>query len=394
MLEFICLLLPVAAFSGWYIGKRAQGAVPPITTRKTLSCADYPDYHIGLNFLLNEQPDKAVDAFIRMLDVSPDSIESTLSLGNFFRRRGEVDRAIRIHQSLVTKPNLTATQRSQSLLELAQDYMRAGVYDRAESLLLDIIGSEDDKFDASLRHLVDIYEREKEWEKAINIALRLQTTTHQGMGRKIAHYYCELAELAQTAGKPKLVLEYLREGLKHDTYCARVSFIEGNFEKKAGEYRSALKAYKRIECQDPAFLPEAILMIIECYDKLGETEALAHYLDYLMHRSPSISLVLAYATQVQAKQGKAEAACFLTAYMHKHPSIRGLRYLIDFHLGRVGGEARNELLVLQSHVDQLLEKKPVYRCSECGFASKLLHWQCPSCREWACVKPIQGIEGE
>src|SRR5690606_25638327 len=134
----LCLLLPIAAFSGWYLGRRSIQK-PNHGQTHTLSS----DYYTGLNFLLNEQPDKAVDAFIKMLDTSPDTVETTLALGNFFRRRGEVDRAIRIHQNLIAKPNLTAKQKSQSLLELAQDYMRAGVLDRAETLLLDTIKSHD-----------------------------------------------------------------------------------------------------------------------------------------------------------------------------------------------------------------------------------------------------------
>lgn len=389
MLELICLLLPVAAVSGWYWGKRPQA-----NTQQQKSDLLSSDYYVGLNFLLNEQPDKAVDAFIRMLDVSPDSVETTLALGNFFRRRGEVDRAIRIHQSLIAKPNLTTGQRSQSFLELAQDYLRAGVYDRAESLLLEITQSVGYQLDISLEHLIDIYEREKEWEKAIQVATRLQTVGRQNMGREIAHYYCELAEAVWAKGKIRLAFKHLKQGLNHDSHCPRISLLEGNFERKMGRYRQALRAYRRTEYQDGAFLPEVLFLIIDCYEKLGEQEALAQYLDYLMHRCPTISIVLANAEQIKLKQGKEQAAHFLASYMHKHPSIRGLKHLIEFHLARVVGEVRDELLMLQSHVEQLLEKKPIYRCGDCGFASRLLHWQCPSCREWGAVKPIQGIEGE
>lgn len=389
LLEMICLLLPVAALSGWYLGKRSQRTGP-----SSKSAMLSTDYYVGLNFLLNEETDKAVDAFIRMLDVSPDSVETTLALGNFFRRRGEVDRAIRIHQSLMSKPNLTPKQRNHSLLELAQDYLRAGVYDRAESLLLELTNTVGNQLEISLRHLIDIYEREKDWEKAIHIAVRLQEVTKLSMANEIAHYYCELAEVAWSKGKIRLAFKYLKQGLTNSRNCVRVSFIQGNFEKKIGKYKNALRSYKRIEFQDPAFLPEAIFLIIECYEHLGEHQALEEYLDYLLHHCPSISIVLAHAEKVKEKQGKEYAAQFLANYMHRHPSIRGLKHLIEFHLTRVMGEVRNELLMLKSLVEQLVEKKPIYRCGQCGFASRLLHWQCPSCRQWACVKPIQGIEGE
>lgn len=389
MWELICLLLPVAAFSGWHLGRRSQ-----IENHQQKKSPLSSDYYTGLNFLLNEQPDKAIDAFIRMLDASPDSVETTLALGNFFRRRGEVDRAIRIHQSLIHKPDLTLKQRSQSLLELAKDYMRAGVYDRAESLLLEITNSVGYKLNVSLRHLMNIYEREKDWEKAVHIAKRLQVVSKQSLGKEIAHYCCELAELAWSKGKIRLAFKWLKLGLRHDRYCARISLTQGNFEKKLGKYRHALRSYKRIEFQDPHFLPECLPMIMECYEQLGEETALAQYLSHLMQQCPSISIVLANAQYLERKQSKENAAHFLAHYMRKQPSIRGLKHLIEFHLGQVVGEVRNELLMLKSLVDHLLEKKPIYRCRQCGFASRLLQWQCPSCRQWAALKPIQGVEGE
>ncbi len=389
MLELICLLLPIAAVSGWYIGRRseADGA-------SSKGIALSPDYYAGLNFLLNEQTDKAVDAFIRMLDESPDTVETTIALGNFFRRRGEVDRAIRIHQNLLTKPTLTSKQRSHILFELARNYLRAGVLDRAESLLLEITTSFTDDLDNSLRHLMDIYEREKEWEKAIEVAKRLEASSGQSCAREIAQYYCELAEFVWSQGKIRIAFHHLKQALRVDKHCARASLIEGNFYKKTGKYNEALRAYQRIEYQDISFLPEALVMIMECYERLGDKDALSEYLRYLMQNCPSITIVLANAEQVKDKQGQEHAAAFLTRHMHQYPSMRGLKHLIEFHLSRVMGEVRNELLMLKSLVEQLIEKKPVYRCGGCGFSARSLHWQCPSCREWAGVKPIQGIEGE
>lgn len=390
MWELIFLLLPIAAYSGWHIGRRSQNEAPFMPHNVTLS----PDYYTGLNFLLNEQTDKAVDSFIRMLEVSPDTVETTIALGNFFRRRGEVSRAIRIHQNLILKPNLTQKQRSQSLLELAQDYMCAGVYDRAESLLLEITAAQGPELDASLRHLKDIYEREKDWEKAIDVASRLQTASLQPMRREIAHYYCELAELAWSKGKIRLAFRYLKKSLRFDRNCARASLIQGNFEKKLGRFKEALRAYQYIEYQDPAFLPEVLCVAIECYERLGDLEGLTQYLNYLMNHCPTISIVLANTEQLKETQGVEQAAHFLANYMYKHPSIRGLSHLIEFHLSKVATEVRNELLMLKSLIEQLIEKRAIYRCGQCGFSSRLLHWQCPSCRQWAVVKPIQGLEGE
>src|SRR5690606_30887539 len=143
---------------------------------------------------------------------------------------------------------------SQSLLELAQDYMRAGVLDRAETLLLDTIKSHDSNLDTSLRHLIDIYEREKDWQKAIEMAVRLQSISNHWMGKQIAHYYCELAQIAWDAGKVRLSFKYLKQSLSCDGTCVRASYLQGKYEKKLGQYKNAIKAFKRIEFQDIDYL--------------------------------------------------------------------------------------------------------------------------------------------
>lgn len=388
MMESIFLLLPVAFGMGWFKGRRSHNN-DSVLKKNELSS----DYYAGLNFLLNEQTDKAVDAFIRMLEVSPDTVETTLALGIFFRRRGEVDRAIRIHQNLIANPNLTAKQRSQALLELAQDYLRAGVFDRAELLLIEITDRMGDELDTSLRHLKDIYEREKDWEKAIKVVVRLEAVSKQPMGKEIAHYYCELAEAAWSKGKIRLASSELKKALRADPHCARASLLQGTYEKKLGHYSEAISAYQRILDQDISFMPEALPMLIECYERLGQNHALEELLHYLLHHCPSVSIVLANAEKVKERDGKENAASFLVNHMYQQPSVRGLKHLIELHLGRVVGEVRNELLMLKLLVDQLIDKKPVYRCGHCGFSSRLLHWQCPSCRQWAVVKPIQGVEG-
>lgn len=388
MIELIFLLLPVAYATGWYKG-RGQHRKMVRDKRSELS----PDYYAGLNYLLNEETDKAVDVFIRMLEVSPDTVETTLALGVFFRRRGEVDRAIRIHQNLIDNPNLTPKQRSQSLLELAQDYLRAGVYDRAELLLIEITDKMGDELDASLRHLKDIYEREQDWDKAIKVVSRLEAVSRQSMAKDIAHYYCELAEAAWSKGKIRFAFGELKRALKFDSHCARASLLQGHYEKKLGKYQEAIESYQRILDQDASFMTEALPMLIDCYERLGQHDALSEFLHYLLHRCPSVSIVLANTAKVMERDGKENAASFLVNYMYQQPSVRGLKHLIELHLSRVVGEIRNELLMLKSLVEQLIDKKPIYRCGQCGFSSRLLHWQCPSCRQWAVVKPIQGIEG-
>lgn len=389
MWELAILLLPVAAGSGWYMG-RSSGTKPTQTLGHKLGS----DYYKGLNYLLNEQPDKALDAFIRMLDVNPDTFETTVTLGKFFRRRGEADKAIRIHQNLIAKPNLTSKQRSAALMELAQDYMRAGVYDRAESLLLELLQAPSDQLELSLRHLIDIFEREKDWKKAIVMAKRLQQVNGQYMGKEIAHYHCEIAQLAWSEGKIRAAVKEIKQAYVYDRICVRASILSGNIKKSQGDYPGALKAYKQVQHQDVDFISEVIFHIQYCYNELGSQSSMVNYFDYLLQVSPHISVVLASAQSHKRHHGGKDAARFLADHMRSRPSIRGIRHLVDYHLEEAFDQVRDDLLLLRSLMDKLLENKPTYRCRQCGLATKTLHWQCPSCRQWSSIKPNHRIEGE
>ena len=187
MLELLWLLLPLAAASGWLAARRGVRG-----TKAQLMPELSSDYFQGLNYLLNEQPDKAIEVFVRMLEVNSDTVETHLALGNLFRRRGEVDRAIHIHQNLIARPTLKPEQRTQALMELGQDYMRAGLLDRAESLFEELV-QVDAHTAAALQQLLVIYQQEKDWDRAIQTARRLGVVSGRNMAPVIAQYYCELA---------------------------------------------------------------------------------------------------------------------------------------------------------------------------------------------------------
>lgn len=387
MWELVFLLLPVSAYSGWLVGKRHTGQR---LGRLSLS----NDYYTGLNYLLNEQHDKAMDAFMKMLDVSSDSVETTLALGALFRRKGEVDRAIRVHEELSARSTLSRYQRSQSLLELGQDYLYAGVYDRAETLFYEVSHFGGESSEKSQKHLIEIYEREKDWDKAIEVAIAYQATTMAFMGKEIAQYYCEKAILAQVLGDVKSSFKSLKKALMHDRQCVRANLLMGELELHQGHYKSALRALKCVEQQDISFIPEVMAPIIHIHEILALDTALDNYLMHLLRTHPCVSTILAYAKRLEKKNGPDQAARFMAEYLRQYPSIRGLGYLVQFHLKRATGLAKDDLSLLQTLFEKLLTKKPIYQCEKCGFALKSLHWQCPSCRAWACVKPIQGLEGD
>jgi lipopolysaccharide biosynthesis regulator YciM len=388
MNELLWFLLPVAAASGWIMARRSKSPPPRDHAR-----AINPDYFQGINFLLNEQPDKAIEVFIRMLEVDSDTVETHLALGNLFRRRGEVDRAIRIHQNLIARPTLNKSQRSAALLELGQDYMRAGWLDRAESLFEELLEGGLHTQQA-LRHLLDIYQQEKEWEKAIAIAKRIGSETNQPMHPIIAQFHCELAEKALKFSDDNQASQALKRALSHDKRCVRASLLQGRMALAADNCKAALKAFRQVEEQDIDYLPEILEQMCQCYEQTQTLDAFKEYLRGIISRYEGISPVLMLADVLARTEGESVAVEFMTVQLRKRPSVRGLGRLIGLNLVGSSGKGKDDLLILRDLVEQLLKSKPIYKCGHCGFSGKSLHWQCPTCKEWNTVKPIHGVEGE
>ncbi len=386
ILDLWLLVLPVAAFSGWYLGKNRNDLNDSSTV--------WPqDYLTGLNYLLNEQPDKAVDIFIKMLEVDSETVETHLALGNLFRRRGEVDRAIRIHQNLIARPNLEKSQRVQAMLALGRDYMLAGVLDRAERLFLEVIDAGIYAAD-SLKYLLDIYEQEKDWEKCISIAQKIEVTLGDSMRSVIAHYYCELALEDYSVVNDEQRFRYLKRALNVDKKCVRAVLIAGSWEAEEGNYKAAIRSYKKVKEQDPDYLSEAIPPLITCYQKIGQEAQLIQYLRSCLDEHPRISIVLVLSERLKHWQSEAVAADFVAEQLRVRPSIRGLKQLIELQISLSEGSAKEKLSLLKQLTEQLIKEKPVYRCGNCGFSGKVLHWQCPGCKLWNVVKPIHGLEGD
>lgn len=387
-ITYLFILLPVAALSGWLVGRRE------ITGNRHPGGAEIPlDYIKGLNYLLNEQPDKAIDVFIQMLDVNSETVETHLALGSLFRRRGEVDRAIRIHQNLIARPTLNVDQRMQALHELGQDYMSAGLLDRAEALFKELIESGPHTINA-LNQLIDIYQQEKDWLQAIETARVLAIKTGKSRDNVIAHYYCEIAEQEIRDNELSRALKTLKRALGTDSQCARASILEGDVEAKSGNFKAAIRAYRRIEEQDPDYIPEILESLAHCYKSLNRTDEMVTYLQEILNRQGGISVMLTLAELLREREGDTVSAEFIAQYLEHKPSLRGMDRLIDLAIQHIKDPAREKLEALKNVTAQLLVNNPVYKCDHCGFHGKTLHWQCPGCKSWNTVKPIQGVEGE
>ncbi len=382
MLELLLLLLPVAAASGWWAARRSVSKQERTAAREWS-----PQYLKGLNFLLNEQPDKAIDLLVKMVEVDSETVETHLALGNLFRRRGEVERAIRIHQNLIARPSLHGQQRAQALLELGQDYMRAGLFDRAENLFSELAESRFYKRQA-LSNLLEIFQQEKDWQRCLETAERLKVAGERGLSSRISHFHCELALQALAESDPGVALAQLKKAAARDRSNVRVTLIRADIAMHAGDCKAVIKSCKRVEGQEPAYLPEVLPMLQKCYQRLPQGESLLDYLQGLYSRHAGSELMLMLTDLIQNREGEQAAEAFVLKHLAAHPDLKGLDKLVTLNL-RQTGAAGETLATLKQAVEQMLERQAAYQCEQCGFSAKKLHWQCPSCMSWGSIKPAQ-----
>lgn len=382
------LLLPVAALSGWLIGHKG------ISEEHRASGDFNAGYFKGLNYLLNEQSDKAIEVFIQMLEVDSDTVETHFALGNLFLRRGEVDRAIRIHQNLIARPTLTRLQRQQALFELGKDYLRAGLLDRAESLFIQAADNSE-LAPLALRNLLDVYQQEKEWQKAIDVALKLKSKERSEMGPMIAHLLCEKAEEALCHNRGSEAMHLVRMALDEDKDCVRATLLEAQMEMNRHDYRKAIRVLHHVEDQDPGYLQEILRPLHECHRNLASEDGLLTYLDRLIKQQKGgSSFVLLYSELLADKSGLDEAISVLMSYLAEHPSLHVMKKVIEWKIQRHDIDESSDLARLNRVISTRLDHKPAYLCRNCGFTSRTLNWQCPTCKQWNTVKPLQALEGE
>jgi lipopolysaccharide assembly protein B len=386
MIEFLLLLLPVAAASGWYAARRSDKRQPFKKQTQEIS----PVYFKGLNYLLNEQPDKAIDMFIKMLEVDSDTVETHLALGNLFRRRGEVDRAIRIHQNLIARPNLNREQRAQALLELGQDYMTAGLYDRAENLFLELTDMKLFSEQAYTR-LLEIYQQEKDWDRCLEVASYLSPARNPALGNAVAHFYCELAETQLAQQQMGTAEHYLKQALQVIRNHVRASMLQGQIELARGDCKGVIKLFKRIEEQHTEYLSEILPTIVTCYRKLGLQQELYSYLQEIYKRHQCTDAVLYLTEMTVEREGEGVALELILKHLSEAPDLKGLEKLVRLSLQRGEQSPRETLEVLLNSVLKLIENQPSFQCEQCGYTARQLHWRCPSCKTWGGLKPLQGL---
>jgi lipopolysaccharide biosynthesis regulator YciM len=386
---------------GWVLGRRSNNAAasPPELPSQ---------YYQGLNYLLDGHADGAIDAFITALEVNSETLETHIALGNLLRKKGEVDRAIRIHQNLLARPSLPRAQVHRAHLELARDYISAGLLDRAERLLLDLVDESQAMRTTAQQYLLEIYQSEREWKSAVEVASQLlprksllggapaEAFDDRGQSVKVvlANYYCEMAAQKMECGQLQQAHKLLEQSLSADKGCVRASIMMGDVEYQSGHYKSAIKVLHNVRSQDPGYVPETVAILRQCAGKLEDVQSLKIYLQECLASHPSAALVLAIADDIRDSEGAAAAGKFLSIALAEQPSLRGLSRLIGLQMDHTEGPARDNLGLLQVLVNSLVADRHVYRCSHCGFAGRQLHWFCLGCKCWGTMKAITNKGGE
>jgi lipopolysaccharide biosynthesis regulator YciM len=338
-------------------------------------------YFKGLNFLLNEQPDKAIEAFIEVVKVDPETIELHFALGSLFRRRGEYDRAIRMHQNLLDRPGLGAEQKVMALAELGQDYLKAGILDRAEEVFKKLEKSAQSA--AARRHLLEIYEQEKDWGRAIEMTQLVESDP-----RDLAQYYCELAAFESAESRPDAARKHLEAALEANRKCVRGSLQLGDLEKNQGNLDQAIEHWKRIESQNPAYLALGAQRLLEAYREAGRAEEGLTLLTGYLERYPSLDLLDTVFQQTLEAKGPEQAYALVRDELRRNPTLLGLDRLLEAQIiAASSADKRRDLELVRSLVHGHTRRLARYRCETCGFKARQFHWRCPACGGWETYPP-------
>jgi lipopolysaccharide assembly protein B len=347
-------------------------------------------YFQGLNFLLSEQQDKAIEAFIEVVKVDPQTIELHFALGSLFRKRGEVDRALRMHLNLVERADLDDDKKKQALFELAQDYLKAGILDRAEQAFQQLLTSPYAK--ESLDFLLEIYQKEKDWLKAIDISQRLTDLTGQSYGKEAASFYCELATHELSRKQTDAATVHLEQALGVNPRAVRATIMLGDLQKEAGNIKRAIEIWKRIEQQDPQYLPLAADRLMQAHRQTDNENAGIALLQDYQAKYPSQDLMNVLFQAVLQRDGAEAAYQLVRNELQRNPTLLGLDKFLEARLLEVTDKNRSDVELVKNLVHQRTRSLAMYHCSSCGFKARQFYWHCPACHGWETYSPRRSEE--
>ncbi len=342
-------------------------------------------YFKGLNFLLNEQPDKAIDAFIEIVKLDPETADMHFALGNLFRRRGETERAIRVHQNLLSRPDLPLEQQVHAQYELGMDYLKAGLLDRAEDTFNLLV---DTQYAVQARRaLLEIFQREKEWRRAIKAAEGLQEAGAGALNKEISEFYCELAQDALVHMDAAEAMSLLDKALQADRKSVRATMLYGDALLAQGDIEGALKSWRRVEQQSVPHVALVAGRLMDGYRKVGRPQEGVNLLRSYLSEASSIDLIEVVFKAVIELDGVEAAKQLVVEELRRNPTLLGLDKLLEARLMDAPAHVWEELSMVKNLVHGYTQKLARYKCSHCGFKARQFYWQCPGCSRWETYPP-------
>ncbi len=342
-------------------------------------------YFKGLNFLLNQQPDKAIEAFTEAAKANAETVELHFTLGGLFRRRGEVDRAIHLHQALVDRPDLGHEQRLVAQFELGQDFLKAGLLDRAEALFKALENTP--HTEPALRALMEIYVQEKEWHQAIAIAKRLSAVSSHPFQIEITHFLCELAVGEAVTGNYSAARQYLEEALSGNRRNVRANVLLGDFAVAENQHEEALLIWRGVEAQQPRYLALVAAKMQTSYKALNRAaEGLALLKHFLMNYASIDLLNITYQATLEI-EGMEAANQLVREELRCHPTLQGFEKLLEALLFEVPVEKRQDIQIFKTLIHLHSQRLAYYQCEACGFKARQFFWRCPACVAWETFPP-------
>jgi lipopolysaccharide biosynthesis regulator YciM len=378
------LALPLFFGMGWVAAR--------IDIRQLLSeSSELPrTYFKGLNFLLNDQQDQAIESFSEVVRVSPETADLHFALGHLYRKRGEVERAIRLHEDLVGRPDVPDDLRVNARYELALDFLKAGFLDRAETHFLELEGTPYEQ--RALKFLLEIYQQERNWAKAIETSRKMDGITGRSSAKDIANFYCELAHSEMTHSRPEMAEQHLCDALAVNEKCTRANILLGELAEQRGNPNQALEYWKRVEHQDPAYLALLADRLHEAYRQLGRTDEGVQLLKGYLASSPSLDMLDVLFQATLERDGSEAAYRLVRNELRRNPSLLGLDKLLEAALIEAPSEQRRDIELVRKLVGHHSRNLAMYHCDQCGFRLRQFTWRCPACGAWESYSPLRSEE--
>ncbi len=385
MEPLLWLLLPVAAASGWWTARASMRK-----DDERMNHASRINQHCiqGLNYVLSNQSDKAIEMLIELVDVDEDTVETHIVLGSLFRGRGEVDRAIRVHQNIIARPSIPASHKQQALLQLGIDYFKAGLFDRAENIFEQLNDAEM-KDPLLYEYQCKMFEQEQEWGRAIEAARKLERFGKKEQSRRISHYLCEQVEQQLPLNREQ-ALKLTRKAINSDKNCIRAYIQQGYILSALGRHKEALRCYRSALEQNPSFVPVVLKQVMDLFVHKGK---LVEFPQFIRTHSDLESNAAARFFLVQTYEmlgEREEVERLLEAEMSR---AEASPYIVQAYLEwmrkRTDGNVRESFDALSRVLENRLSTYTACHCTQCGFESNALFWQCPGCQGWGSVEPYQ-----